>query len=163
MCNLTTTDPAVAGRDLSTVRVGKLSAEGTTFVADDTIGELEFEAEENEVTLTVNDLNGEWGVFIPVAAAAAAPGAAAANGAAVAVDAAEQAKAAAAGEANVEAGAAAEAENETRINGTFNTVIPVNGAGEKTDILFPGGVSSAQMLSPSTSLTTLTASRRVRS
>ncbi|KAI8821873.1 uncharacterized protein EV422DRAFT_556650 [Fimicolochytrium jonesii] len=53
--------------DVAQGRIGKLSAEGT-FIVDNTIGELEFEAEEREYTLTVNDLNGEWGIFIPATA-----------------------------------------------------------------------------------------------
>lgn len=40
------------------------------------MGELEFEAEENELSLTVDDMNGEWGIFVPSAAGAAAGGAA---------------------------------------------------------------------------------------
>jgi hypothetical protein len=37
-------------------------------VIDPAVGELEFEVEENELTLTVNNMNGEWGVFLPTAA-----------------------------------------------------------------------------------------------
>lgn len=132
-------DPAVAGRDLTTSRIGKLAADGSTFIVDDTIGELEFEVEENELTLTVDDLNGEWGVFIPAAAAAAAD-AAVATVAAVAAEATATA-AAAAVEEEAAAGAAAEAEDEVLVTGAFDTAIPVNGGNEKTDVLFPGNVS----------------------
>ncbi|KAI0443043.1 hypothetical protein F4803DRAFT_574917 [Xylaria telfairii] len=59
---------ALSGVDLTKSRVGKLSAETNTFVVDDTVGEAEFEADENEVVLKVTDLTGEFGIFIPQAA-----------------------------------------------------------------------------------------------
>jgi hypothetical protein len=59
----------VAALDLATTKIGKLSADGCSFAIEEGL-EFEFEAEENEITLTVDDLNGEWGVFVPVAAAA---------------------------------------------------------------------------------------------
>ena len=37
----------------------------------DALGESEFEVEENEISLTVTNMIGEWGVFIPDGAAAA--------------------------------------------------------------------------------------------
>lgn len=49
--------------------MGKLSADAKTFVIDDTIGEAEFEADENEVVLKVKDLTGEFGIFLADAAA----------------------------------------------------------------------------------------------
>jgi ribosomal protein L12E/L44/L45/RPP1/RPP2 len=127
--NNLTTDPALAALDLSTTKVGKLSADGCSFAIEQ--GELEFEVEENEITLTVADLNGEWGIFIPVAGAGAAGAAA---GASAAVDAAG-AEAAAGGEE-------AAAEDELLVDGAFDTPVAVDGGNVKTDILFPGNVSS---------------------
>ncbi|TPX59167.1 hypothetical protein PhCBS80983_g02681 [Powellomyces hirtus] len=49
-------------------RIGKFVPATNSFIVDETIGKLEVELEENEYTLTVNDLNGEWGVFIPASA-----------------------------------------------------------------------------------------------
>ncbi|KAK4227521.1 hypothetical protein QBC38DRAFT_364142 [Podospora fimiseda] len=56
--------------DISQGKIGKLCSETNTFVISDTIGELEFEAEEAELTLKVNNLNGQWAVFLPKAGAA---------------------------------------------------------------------------------------------
>ncbi|KPI40224.1 uncharacterized protein AB675_11596 [Cyphellophora attinorum] len=53
------TDSAVAALDLATTKIGKLSADGCSFAIEEGL-EFEFEAEENEITLTVDDLNGEW-------------------------------------------------------------------------------------------------------
>ncbi|CZT41089.1 uncharacterized protein RSE6_00774 [Rhynchosporium secalis] len=72
---------ALAAMDLTKARVGKLCADTGSFVIEETLGEIEFEAEENEVTLSLNKAvtaEGEWGIFLPVAAA----GGAAAGGAA---------------------------------------------------------------------------------
>lgn len=71
--------------DLTQAKVGKLCVDTGSFVIEETLGELEFEVEENEVTLNLNKAvtsEGEWGIFLPVAAAGAvAEGAAgAANG-----------------------------------------------------------------------------------
>lgn len=77
-------------------------------------------------------MNGEWGIFVPVAAADA--GAAAAEVAAVAADGGEAA--AAGGEA--EAGE----EGETEVEGTFNTAIATPAGNQKTDILFTANVST---------------------
>lgn len=52
------------------------------------VGELEFEAEENELSLTVDDMNGEWAIFVPSATGAAGNETAAANGTAAAEEAA---------------------------------------------------------------------------
>lgn len=104
-------DPAVAALNLAQTQVGKLSANGCSFVIDPALGELEFEADENELTLKVADINGEWGIFIPQAGAVAA---------------------AATGEAT---------EEEVLVNGTFGTPTAVTGGNVKTDILFPGNVS----------------------
>lgn len=60
--------------DISKGKVGKLDAATNTFIIDETVGELEFEVEENELTLTVADLNGEWAVFVPAAAAGGGEG-----------------------------------------------------------------------------------------
>ena len=57
--------------DISQGKIGRLCTETNTFVISDNIGELEFEADENELTLTVSNLNGEWAVFLPKAGAAA--------------------------------------------------------------------------------------------
>ncbi|KAK3998260.1 hypothetical protein QBC44DRAFT_386690 [Cladorrhinum sp. PSN332] len=57
--------------DISQGKIGKLCSETNTFVISDSLGELEFEAEENELTLTVSSLNGQWAVFLPKAGAAA--------------------------------------------------------------------------------------------
>lgn len=57
----------LAAVDPTKGRIGKLDAAKNEFVIDG-IGEFEFEAEENEWTLTVADLNGEWAVLIPQAA-----------------------------------------------------------------------------------------------
>ena len=59
--------------------MGKLCTETNTFVVGAGVGELEFEAEENELSLTVDDMNGEWGVFVPSAAGAAEGDAVAGN------------------------------------------------------------------------------------
>jgi hypothetical protein len=64
--------------DISAGKVGKLCSETNTFIVDG-IGELEFEVEENELTLTVDSLVGEWAIFIPQAAAGGAAGGAAGN------------------------------------------------------------------------------------
>ena len=60
--------------DISQGQVGKLCANTNTFVVGAGVGELEFEAEENELSLTVDDMNGEWGIFVPSAAGVAAGG-----------------------------------------------------------------------------------------
>ncbi|PVH79207.1 hypothetical protein DL98DRAFT_632873 [Cadophora sp. DSE1049] len=79
------TNTALAAMDLTQAKVGKLCADTGSFVIEETLGELEFEAEENEVTLNLNKAvtaEGEWGIFLPAAAAgAAAEGEAAAGGA----------------------------------------------------------------------------------
>ncbi|KAF9461060.1 hypothetical protein BDZ94DRAFT_1299444 [Collybia nuda] len=62
--------PAVQGVDVSKGKIGKLCTETNTFVIDDALGELEFEVEENELTLTVTNMVGEWGIFVPTAAGA---------------------------------------------------------------------------------------------
>ncbi|KAL6703974.1 hypothetical protein ACN47E_008912 [Coniothyrium glycines] len=65
----------LAGKDITKAQVGRLCSETNAFVISQTLGELEFELEENEVTLNLNKnvtAQGEWGIFLPVAAAAAA-------------------------------------------------------------------------------------------
>ncbi|KAF2845246.1 hypothetical protein T440DRAFT_483566 [Plenodomus tracheiphilus IPT5] len=84
------TAAGLAGKDVTGAQVGKLCAETGAFVISETLGELEFEVEENEVTLNLNKnvtAEGEWGIFLPVAGAAA--GGAAAEGAAKGEGAAE--------------------------------------------------------------------------
>ncbi|KAK1996328.1 hypothetical protein LX36DRAFT_580623 [Colletotrichum falcatum] len=61
--------------DVSKGQIGRLFKEINAFIIDPALGELEFEAEENELTLTVANMNGEFAVFIPQAAAAAPPAA----------------------------------------------------------------------------------------
>ncbi|KAK8032122.1 hypothetical protein PG990_001856 [Apiospora arundinis] len=62
-------DPASAGLkgvDLSKSQVAKLDAASNTFVVDAKLGELEFEADENEVAFkNVKDLSGEWALRRP--------------------------------------------------------------------------------------------------
>lgn len=84
--------------DISQGQVGRLCTETNTFVVGAGVGELEFEADENELTLTVDDLVGEWAFFVPtgtggaggsnstVAPAAPAAAAPAAGGDAAACD-----------------------------------------------------------------------------
>ncbi|KAI0542498.1 hypothetical protein GGR58DRAFT_525007 [Xylaria digitata] len=64
-----TLEEALSGVDLSTSRVGKLCTETNTFVVDDALGEAEFEVDENEIVLKLTDLSGEFGIFVPQAAA----------------------------------------------------------------------------------------------
>ncbi|KAH9870211.1 hypothetical protein J1614_007134 [Plenodomus biglobosus] len=64
----------LAGKDITTAQVGKLCVEAGGFVISESLGELEFEVEENEVTLNLNKnvtAEGEWGIFLPVAAGVA--------------------------------------------------------------------------------------------
>ena len=69
-------DAAVsADVDISQGQIGKLCSQGSSFIVGEGIGELEFEAEENELTLTVDSLVGEWAVFVPTADAGAGAGA----------------------------------------------------------------------------------------
>ncbi|KAK8101422.1 hypothetical protein PG999_011796 [Apiospora kogelbergensis] len=60
-------DPAsLKGVDLSKSQVAKLDATTKAFIIDAKLGELEFEADENEVAFKkVKDLTGEWAVVIP--------------------------------------------------------------------------------------------------
>lgn len=58
----------IAAGDLSAARIGKLNAAGAFEVEN--VGELEFEAEENELSLTVEDAVGEFAIFAPIAGAA---------------------------------------------------------------------------------------------
>ncbi|CCF39225.1 hypothetical protein CH063_10104, partial [Colletotrichum higginsianum] len=56
--------------DISKGQIGRLFPELNAFIIDPALGELEFEAEENELTLTVANMNGEFAVFLPQAAGA---------------------------------------------------------------------------------------------
>ncbi|KAM0437914.1 hypothetical protein ACHAPT_002279 [Fusarium lateritium] len=83
--------------DISTGAIGRFCAEAGAFVIDPAIGELEFEAEENELLIKTNNMNGEWAIFVPDAAAAtpaageeAASGGDAASGGGAAADTKEQ-------------------------------------------------------------------------
>jgi len=61
------TGAGLEGKDVTQAQVGKLCAETGAFVIAETLGELEFEVEENEVTLDLNkDVTpeGEWGTSI---------------------------------------------------------------------------------------------------
>lgn len=131
-------------------------------------------------------MNGEWGIFVPVAAANAAAVAggdaaakaavAKADAAKVAVANADAAKAAVAkadaAKADVaKAAAAAKAgeaavgeEGETDVAGKFNTAVATPAGNQKTDILFTGNVSSIQDPIPSAGDTNLhPGSRKPRS
>ncbi|ETS86901.1 hypothetical protein PFICI_00729 [Pestalotiopsis fici W106-1] len=59
--------------DVSQATVGKFDAATGQFVTEG-LGELEFEAEENEVALKVADMNGEWAIFVPTSAVKAPEG-----------------------------------------------------------------------------------------
>lgn len=117
--------PNLAGVDISKSQVGKLCTETNTFVIDPALGELEFEADEGEISLSTKSINGEWGIFIPDAAVSNA--AVAANGTAVA-----EGKESEGGENNV--------------NGNFDKAIATPGANQKTDILFTANVSTTHTL-----------------
>jgi hypothetical protein len=57
----------LVGKDITKAQVGRLCPETGSFVISETLGELEFELEENEVTLNLNKnvtAEGEWGKFI---------------------------------------------------------------------------------------------------
>lgn len=57
--------------DVSQSVIGKLDTATNQFVTAN-LGELEFEADENEVALKVTDMNGEWAIFVPTTAVKAA-------------------------------------------------------------------------------------------
>lgn len=61
--------------DISQGKIGRLCTEAGAFLIDSAVGELEFEAEENELTLSVANMNGEWAIFLPAEAGAADPAA----------------------------------------------------------------------------------------
>ncbi|KAF4873779.1 hypothetical protein CGCSCA1_v007010 [Colletotrichum siamense] len=58
--------------DISKGQIGRLFPEANAFIIDPALGELEFEAEENELTLKVANMNGEFAVFLPQANGGAA-------------------------------------------------------------------------------------------
>lgn len=61
-----TTAVGLAGKDVTQAQVGKLCPDSGSFVISESLGELEFELEENEVTLNLNKnvtAEGEWGKF----------------------------------------------------------------------------------------------------
>ncbi|KAK2804892.1 hypothetical protein FQN50_006398 [Emmonsiellopsis sp. PD_5] len=141
------TNPDVAAMDLAQSRVGLLCTEREIFIVDDSLGELEFEAEENEISLIVNNMNGEWGIFAPEGAVGAAS-AAAANAtagadppmASGAIPAGEPVAGAAAANTSTDAIVLVNG-HTTEIEGDFDTPISVPGGNEKTDIKFPAGVA----------------------
>uniref|UniRef100_L2FP98 Accumulation-associated protein n=1 Tax=Colletotrichum fructicola (strain Nara gc5) TaxID=1213859 RepID=L2FP98_COLFN len=53
--------------DISKGQIGRLFPEANAFIINPALGELEFEAEENELTLKVANMNGEFAVFLPQA------------------------------------------------------------------------------------------------
>ncbi|KIJ34584.1 hypothetical protein M422DRAFT_117451, partial [Sphaerobolus stellatus SS14] len=59
-----TSSPLVAAVDLTKSVVGRLDTTTNTFVVEN-VGELEFEDDEGEISLTVDDVNGEWAVLAP--------------------------------------------------------------------------------------------------
>ncbi|KAM0323968.1 hypothetical protein ACHAQA_008550 [Verticillium albo-atrum] len=59
--------------DISQGQAARLCTETNAFVIGPAVGELEFEREENELTVTVANINGEFAFFIPDPAAAAPP------------------------------------------------------------------------------------------
>lgn len=61
------TEAVKSAVDPSLVRVGKLDTATNQWVTNG-LGEFEFEKEENEWSQEVSDLNGEWGIFAPLAA-----------------------------------------------------------------------------------------------
>ncbi|KAK2733601.1 hypothetical protein FQN55_003322 [Onygenales sp. PD_40] len=140
------TNPAVAAMDLAQSKVGLLCTDRNIFIVDDALGELEFEAEENEISLIVNNMNGEWGIFIPEGATEASL-AEAANVTAGA-DAPLITGAIPAGEPVPDAIVPLHGEDdlaapETEIMGDFNTVISLPGGNVKTDVLFPPSVAGS--------------------
>ncbi|KAF5331353.1 hypothetical protein D9611_011879 [Ephemerocybe angulata] len=104
---------ALKGVDFAKAKVGKLCTETKAFVISDAVGEQEFEDDENEVTLTASDINGEWGIFIPTASAAATPA------------------------------AGGNTEEETNVTGTFNKAIATPAGSKKTDILFTASAAGS--------------------
>ena len=59
---------AITGQlDISKGQIGRLCPETNAFIVGASVGELEFEVEENELTLTVDNMVGEWAVFLPQA------------------------------------------------------------------------------------------------
>jgi hypothetical protein len=110
--------------DLSQAKIGKLCSDLNVFVIDEVLGESEFEVEEVEVTVTVTDMNGEWGIFIPTAAVTAAPNNTAVTNGTAGETAGEK---------------AGEKAGEVELTGVFGAGIEVAG-GLKSDIIFPASV-----------------------
>lgn len=54
--------------DISKGQIGRLCPESNAFVIGSEVCELEFEEEEKELTLTVNNMIGEWAIFVAQAA-----------------------------------------------------------------------------------------------
>ena len=57
----------LVGKDVTQAKVGKLCTETGAFAISEALGEVEFELEENEVTLNLNKnvtAEGEWGEFL---------------------------------------------------------------------------------------------------
>ncbi|KAK2752908.1 hypothetical protein CKAH01_06149 [Colletotrichum kahawae] len=65
-------NPGIDTLDISKGQIGRLFPEANAFIINPALGELEFEAEENELTLKVANMNGEFAVFLPQASGGAA-------------------------------------------------------------------------------------------
>lgn len=96
--------------DASQGQIGKLCTDTNTFIIDPALGEFEFEDDDNELSLTVTNMIGEWGIFIPTSAVKA-------NNT-----------------------ASEEGEDELDVTGVFDKAIEVSGGNKKTDILFTKNV-----------------------
>jgi hypothetical protein len=131
-----TASAGLVGKDITKAQVGKLCAETGTFVIGGLLGELEFEAEENEVTLNLNKkvtAEGQWGIFLPVAGAGAVAGNATGNAAAEKEKlAAEQKKVAAEKEVKQKEQVAAEAAKKEKVAAEKETKMKEQVAAEAT-------------------------------
>ncbi|KAH9478011.1 hypothetical protein JR316_0010245 [Psilocybe cubensis] len=134
--------PALAGVDISQAKIGKLKKKNNTFVINDKLGEQEFEADENEVTLTVKNGNGEWGIFIPTAAVANPAASSTAASASSSVSASASSTSAAAPAASTTAAAEGK-KDEDEITGAFDAAIATPAGNRKTDIIYPANAAGA--------------------
>lgn len=133
--------------DLSTAQFGQLNADGCRFAA----APSEFDAEANSLSISLDDVNGEWGVFILDDAdnQAAADTIAAEAEAADAAEAAEEDQVVNAQQEDDQAAEAAAEEEadgakageEVSINAEFDEAVSVEGENVNTEILFPENVS----------------------
>ncbi|KAH8668054.1 hypothetical protein BGZ60DRAFT_528392 [Tricladium varicosporioides] len=67
----------LAAGDIADAKIGKLCTEANAFVISDALGALKYEAAENKLSLEVDNMVGEWGIFVPEAEAKAIEGEAA--------------------------------------------------------------------------------------